>query len=320
MVALIKNKLFSIEEGNADAKKIYKNYIIKDEFGIINGRIYIVEYSEKNHFTSFRIEFYKDSESNDYALERAIYDFCSDVFKSGIKKISIYVPDNINTKPFTRLNFEIEGIIRSFEYKNGNLLDELIFGIDKETFCNSNIINNIVLSGERVKLKVLNPNNAEELLAYYLRNKEHLKKFEPSRSKEFYTLFVQKKLLEESYRQYINGSGVSFGIFLSDKLIGKLQISSIILGSIKSAFVGYSIDERMQNKGYMKEALKLSCDYAFSDLGLHRIEASTIIDNIKSQRVLLSCGFNKLGLNEKYLFIDGKWKDHITFYKIREDK
>ena len=31
---------------------------------------------------------------------------------------------------------------------------------------------------------------------------------------------------------------------------------------------------------------------------------------------LLSCGFEEIGLNKQYLYINGKWSDHITFYKI----
>lgn len=316
---LLKEKLFSIEEANGDIKKLYKQYIVKDEFGILIGRIYIVEFSEKNNFCSFRLEFYKDSEKNDYALGKAIYDFCSQIFQSGIRKISIYVSENINIRPFTRLNFELEGIIRDYENRDGNSFNEYVFGTDIESFSRNNIINNVVIQGKRIVLKILTPNNAQELLLYYTNNKEHLKKFEPSRKADFYTVFAQRKILEENYRQYLNGNSVNLGIFLNEKLIGKVQISSIIMGSIKSAFVGYSIDEKEQNKGYMKEALSLVADYAFSNLNLHRLEASTIVDNIKSQRVLMACGFKKLGLNEKYLFIDGKWKDHITFYRINEN-
>ena len=89
------------------------------------------------------------------------------------------------------------------------------------------------------------------------------------------------------------------------------------MGVFKSAFVGYSIDENEQGKGYMKEALGLTIKYAFEDIGLHRVEASTLVENIKSQRVLKSCGFKDVGMNEKYLFVNGKWRDHITFYKTK---
>jgi len=32
--------------------------------------------------------------------------------------------------------------------------------------------------------------------------------------------------------------------------------------------------------------------------------------------VLKACGFSELGINSSYLFINGKWRDHITFYRI----
>ncbi|HCW74682.1 MAG TPA: hypothetical protein DHM90_13870 [Clostridiaceae bacterium] len=51
---------------------------------------------------------------------------------------------------------------------------------------------------------------------------------------------------------------------------------------------------------------------------LHRLEASTLLDNHKSQNVLKRLGFKEMGINEKYLYINGKWQDHYTFSLIRE--
>ena len=62
------------------------------------------------------------------------------------------------------------------------------------------------------------------------------------------------------------------------------------MGVFKNAFIGYSLDEEQQGKGYMKEAVKLVVEYAFEELELHRIEATTLIDNEKSQRVLKALG------------------------------
>ena len=56
----------------------------------------------------------------------------------------------------------------------------------------------------------------------------------------------------------------------------------------------------------------------FEDLDLHRLEASALIDNDRSKAVLIKCGFKQIGINEKYLFINGAWRDHITFYRILE--
>ncbi|WP_347460562.1 GNAT family protein [Clostridium sp. DMHC 10] len=154
------------------------------------------------------------------------------------------------------------------------------------------------------------------MFEYYVRNRQHLKPFEPSREESFYTFEMQKQILMENYKQFLNGEGINFGIYMENDLVGKVQISNITYGVFKNAIVGYSMDKNYQGKGWMKQALSLVLNYAFDEMELHRIEASTLVDNIKSQSVLIGCGFEKLGLNKKYLYINGEWRDHITFYKI----
>ena len=69
-------------------------------------------------------------------------------------------------------------------------------------------------------------------------------------------------------------------------------------------------------KEKVKEAINLVLNYAKEYLDLHRIEASLLTTNEKSKGVLLACNFEEVGINKKYLYINGKWSDHITFYKI----
>ena len=52
--------------------------------------------------------------------------------------------------------------------------------------------------------------------------------------------------------------------------MGQIRVSNIVCGSFKNAFIGYSMDEKEQNKGYMKEAVNLVVTYAFEELELHR--------------------------------------------------
>jgi ribosomal-protein-alanine N-acetyltransferase len=54
---------------------------------------------------------------------------------------------------------------------------------------------------------------------------------------------------------------------------------------------------------------------AFERLGLHRIEASTQLPNVGSQRVLERCGFTRIGVAPRYLKVDGDWKD-VALYQL----
>lgn len=116
----------------------------------------------------------------------------------------------------------------------------------------------------------------------------------------------------------MNGKSIPFGIYRNNKLIGKIQVSNIVLGIFRNAFIGYSIDEDQQGKGYMKEAINLVLDYAFTELKLHRIEASTLVNNKRSQSVLKACGFKEIGLSEKYLYINNMWQDHCIFSIVKD--
>jgi ribosomal-protein-alanine N-acetyltransferase len=290
--------------------------IIKDKSGITVGRIFVIDFSTANKFGLIRLKLYK---KNKQYLKDALNLFLETAFnKSNLRKVDVLVDEDIETEPFIQLGFSLEGILSGSIKVNKTLKDEYVFGIEQDSYRFNSGHRIMTLMGDGIEMEVLTPEHAEKLLGYYVRNEEYLRPFEPDRDKDFYTIEAQRRYLSEEYRQFLNGDAVSFGIFKGDELIGRVRISNVIYGVFKNAFIGYSIDEKEQGRGYMKQAVKLSCGYAFEFMDLHRMEASTLVDNIKSQRVLLSCGFKKVGLSEKYLMIDGKWRDHLNFALINE--
>lgn len=298
-----------------------KEYIIKDKSGITIGRIFIIEMTNENRYCSFRIKFYRTAREGYELLKDSLNLLLLSLFRNNnIFKANAVIDENTNVRAFNDLGFELEGVITNSIICNNISKNELLFGIDRDTFYELQRERNLSIKGNRVELRILSPENADEILQYYIRNKEHLRKFEPARDDSFYSLEVQRKSLIEIYKQFLNGTSANFGIYKSNNLIGKLQISNIVMGVFRNAFVGYSIDEMEQGKGYMKEAMQLAIKYCFKDLELHRIEASTLTDNLRSQAVLRACGFKEVGVSEKYLFINGRWRDHTIFYKIKENK
>jgi [ribosomal protein S5]-alanine N-acetyltransferase len=294
-------------------------YIIKDVSGITIGRIFIIELSRENKYCSFRVKFYKNDKEGYKLLKEALRIILRTLIKNmNIYKVNTFIDDEVNTKTFTELGYELEGLITNSILIKNKFKNELIFGIDRDTFENTIVNKPILLKGNGIQLKLLTPENAEELLEYYIRNKEHLRSFEPARDESFYSLEVQKRDLIENYKGFLNGVSINLGIFKNNNLIGKIRVSNIVMGVFRNAFVGYSMDKNEQGRGYMKEALKLVLDYAFEYMELHRIEATTLLDNIKSQAVLLACGFKEIGISKKYLFINGEWRDHKIFYKINK--
>lgn len=288
-------------------------YVIKDKDKINIGRFEITHLDKQNKKCNVNLKFYRN---NDYELlKETLSLILKATFKDGIiNKVNIFVIDTICLSSFLDLGFILEGVFYDNLYSQGVYNNEISMGICREDYNVGKKHTFVELSSNDITMKLLTPEYAESLLNYYIRNKEHLISFEPRRDISFYSINVQRNILNDSYRQFLSGTAMDFGIFKEDMLIGKLRISNIVEGIFKSAVLGYSIDKDEQGKSYMKEAVKLATRYAFEELNLHRLEASTLVENIRSQRVLLSCGFKELGLNEKYLFINGKWRDHTTYY------
>lgn len=302
----------SISNATDEANK----YIIRDSSGIIVGRFIILDLDHENKGVIIKLKFYKSGRDANKTLQDALKLMLNNLIKSkGLHKVNIICDEKISLTPFTNLGFQLEGyisdsIITKFKYEGS-----LLFGIVEEEFYNNSYKKELAIQGNKISIRVLNSDDASDLLEYYTRNKEFLSKFEPHRDEEFYTVEVQKQSLIENYKEFIKGEGAHFGIYKAEKMIGRIRIYNIVHGVFKSAFIGYSMDEQYQGNGYMKEAVSLVVTYAYEELGLHRIEATTLVDNEKSQRVLKTCGFNELGICKEYLHINGKWRDHVIFYK-----
>ncbi|MBQ3421877.1 MAG: GNAT family N-acetyltransferase [Romboutsia sp.] len=295
----------------------FNEYIVKDIDDIVIGRFSIIELNTEIRKCDVKLNFYR---GNKYELLRdTLTLLLKTIFKDGkIHKVNIRVCENINFEAFLELGFMLEGVFSENEYSKGEYRDEISFGITRDDYNIHKRFSLVELYGDNITLRNFTPGDAKELLDYYVRNKEHLAPFEPARDSSFYTLENQISLLNESYKQLLNGTSIDVGIFKDDTLIGKLKLSNIVYGSLKSGILGYSIDKEQQGQGYMRESVKLFLEYIFEECDLHRVEASAMVDNIKSRNVLTGCGFKLVGINEKYLLINGEWKDHATYCLTKE--
>jgi ribosomal-protein-alanine N-acetyltransferase len=179
-----------------------------------------------------------------------------------------------------------------------------------------NISINKVYHTDRLILKVLKTHQAQEVLDYYLRNKDFLHNWEPERGRRFYTYEYQQELLKEEYHEIKDKSKLRLWIYKKEdeeRTIGSICFSNIIYGNFLSCFLGYKLDKEEINKGYTTEAVKKGVSIMFEEYKLHRVEANIIPENTASIKVVEKAGFEKEGYSKRYLNINGKWKDHIHF-------
>ena len=98
-----------------------------------------------------------------------------------------------------------------------------------------------------------------------------------------------------------------------------INVSQIVLGNFKSAYLGYYGSAPLRGHGYMTEALRLLARHAFTTLGLHRLEANVQPKNADSLALLHRCGFRKEGFSPRYLKIRAHWRDHERWTLLSDD-
>jgi [ribosomal protein S5]-alanine N-acetyltransferase len=93
-------------------------------------------------------------------------------------------------------------------------------------------------------------------------------------------------------------------------IVGFLNLSEIVRGGFKNAFLGYGGVAAYAGQGYMTEAMRLLLREAFTRLDLHRIEANIQPGNAPSIALAKRCGFELEGYSPRYLKVGGCWRDH----------
>ena len=153
--------------------------------------------------------------------------------------------------------------------------------------------------------------DAEELGALLVANREFLAPFEPVRPERFFTPVGQAERIAEHANL--------FAILDDEAIAGTIAISNVVHGAFCSATLGYWVDRARNGRGLASAAVDAALATAFGQLGLHRLEAGTLVDNVGSQRVLERNGFTRIGVAPHYLHIGGAWRDHVLFQRTIED-
>lgn len=120
-------------------------------------------------------------------------------------------------------------------------------------------------------------------------------------------------------KRMMQGHGVPCVVVYEGEVVGQISIADIAWGAVRSGQIGYWIAQAYAGKGITPTALALLTRYALTSLGLHRIEVCLRPENQASRRVVEKLGFRYEGLRERYIHIDGGWRDHDCFALTAEE-
>lgn len=98
-----------------------------------------------------------------------------------------------------------------------------------------------------------------------------------------------------------------------------VSLGEILFGISQSCNMGYYAFEPWARNGFMSEAIGLVLDFAFEELGLHRVEANVQPRNVRSLRLVRRLGFRREGYSPKYIQIAGLFRDHVRTAILAEE-
>ena len=169
-----------------------------------------------------------------------------------------------------------------------------------------------------VTLRLLRVRDAKALERLILGNREWLRPWEAT-NPFGPNSFDIKAMIKGLVRQLDNQTGLPFVIEHQGQVVGQLNVANILYGSVSNAVIGYWVVPEVAGKGITPTAVALATDYLFNVVGLHRVEIDIRPENVASLRVVEKLGFRYEGLKERYIHINGAWRDHYVFALTHEE-
>lgn len=178
------------------------------------------------------------------------------------------------------------------------------------------------LTTDRLVLRLPEERDVPAQLRYSRENDERLRPFDPPRPEGYFSETYWSSVARRAREEFAAGQALRLLAFkpgCEETLVGRINLTQIFRGPFQAGYLGYSVDGAQEGQGFMTEALSAVIDHAFGPMGLHRLMANHLPENERSAQLLRRLGFAVEGRAKEYLFIDGKWRDHVLTSLINPD-
>lgn len=180
----------------------------------------------------------------------------------------------------------------------------------------------IRIETERLTLRTPIHSDYRGWSALRVASRDYLTQWEPAWADDHLT---RKAFTNRVYwaQRSVNG-GTAMPLFLirrsDDTLIGAITLDNIRRGPAQAGTLGYWTGKPFARMGYMREAIDAVVHQSFNRLDLSRIEAACLPTNTASRGLLEKSGFKYEGVAQSYLQIDGRWRTHVLYASLRNDR
>lgn len=167
------------------------------------------------------------------------------------------------------------------------------------------------------RIRLIEPADAAPIAVHRERDVEAFRPWEPAQPDDFFTAEGQAERIGGLLAGYRAGTVWPGVVLADDQVVGQVTVGGILpQPHLRRGSVGYWIASVAQNRGHAGRAVELALRVMTDELGLHRAEASTNLENLASQRVLRRNGFTPYGVAHSSIRLDGGWRDALLWERI----
>jgi RimJ/RimL family protein N-acetyltransferase len=105
---------------------------------------------------------------------------------------------------------------------------------------------------------------------------------------------------------------------MNNQVIGSCALR-ITSAENKEGEIGYILNRRYWNQGYMTETARKVVSFGFTQLGLHRIIATCDPANTGSYRIMEKIGMQKEGYLREHKLFKGVWRDFLLYSILEKE-
>ena len=171
---------------------------------------------------------------------------------------------------------------------------------------------------EEVTLRKIVASDLDNLFEIY--SNENLFKYSPVKLKK--NKETVANMIGHFERDFNKRKNINLGICLNsapDIIVGVAEMFDYSK-DINMITIGYRLNDRFWAKGIATKAVKAMIDYLFTDIGINRIQAFVMLENMKSQNVLHRNGFIKEGIiRQGYIWVGQGVVDLAVYSLLKSD-
>lgn len=127
-----------------------------------------------------------------------------------------------------------------------------------------------------------------------------------------------KAFIEGTLRQLAASNGFQTAIWNNEQLVGIIGYHRMDWAN-RSTSVGYWLGKQFQGKGTMTRSCRALVQYAFYDLGLHRVEIRCAVENKKSRAIPERLGFYGEGTLRDAEWLYDHFVNHIVYGMLEHE-